>query len=260
MSQQPIIFSVIMPAYNAAATIERALNSCLQQTRKPDEIIVVNDGSRDHTETILLKQFGGGIRYIAQENGGPAKARNTGIAAARGSHLLFLDADDEWHLDKLRVLENILQQHPEAHFIYHPYTLSPLDFDAGQQDLSIAPYPFLKLLLSNPICPSCVLLKRHEGIQFNERMHHMEDYDLWLREAYNQPVYLLKPSFTRVGRPMLAAGGQSGNRWKMRLGEFTSYWRLTKLHPLFGAALPFLLGFGLLKHLVKSFRPPRTNY
>lgn len=260
MSNQPIVFSVVIPAYNAAATIERALNSCLQQSRLPDEIIIVNDGSKDATEGILLGQYAGKIRYIIQENGGPAKARNTGIAAATGTHLLFLDADDEWHLDKLRVLEEILQAHPDALFIYHPYTLAPVDFDASKRDLSITPYPFLKLLLSNPICPSCVLLRRHPGIQFNERMHHMEDYDLWLREAYEYPVYLLNQPFTKVGRPMLSAGGQSGNRWKMRLGEFTSYWRLTKLHPLFGAALPFLIGFGLIKHLAKSFRPPRTNY
>ena len=260
MNQHAVTFSVIIPAYNAAATIERALNSCLKQTRVPDEIIVVNDGSTDDTAALLSAQFGDQIRYLAQNNGGPSKARNTGIAAATGSHLLFLDADDEWHLDKLRILEALLHKHPDASFIYHPYTLSPVDFDASARDLSIEPYPFLKLLLSNPICPSCVLLRRHPGIYYNEQMHHMEDYDLWLREAYNAPVYLLKPPLTRVGRPMLAEGGQSGNRWKMRLGEFTSYWHLTKLHPLFGAALPLLIGLGLLKHLFKSFRPPRTNY
>jgi glycosyltransferase involved in cell wall biosynthesis len=260
MNQQPVTFSVVIPAYNAAATIERALNSCLQQTRLPDEIIVVNDGSTDHTEAILLGQFGDQIKYTYQSNGGPSKARNTGIGLATGSHLLFLDADDAWHTDKLHLLEKILRGYPNAEFIYHPYTLSPIDFNAQVRDNAITPYPFVKLLLSNPICPSCVLLKRHPGIYFNEGMHHMEDYDLWLREAYQRPVFLLNQPYTRVGRPMLAEGGQSGNRWKMRMGEFTSYWHLTRLHPLFGAALPLLISFGLLKHFLKSFRPPRTNY
>ncbi len=257
---QPITFSVVIPAYNASATILRALDSCLDQSRRPDEVIVVNDGSTDETEAILLQRYGNRIRYIFQENGGPSKARNTGIAQAKGTHLLFLDSDDVWHTDKLMILEELLVQHPDIGFIYHPYTLSPVDFNIREQDTALVHYSFLKLLLSNPICPSCVLLKKHSGIYFDEQMHHMEDYDLWLREAYQQPIYLLKPSLTRVGRPMLAAGGQSGNRWMMRKGEFRSYWQLTRLHPLFGAALPFLFGFGLIKHFIKSFSPPRTNY
>ena len=260
MSAQQVTFSIVIPAYNAAATIARALESCIGQTRKPDEIIVVNDGSTDETEAILLSQFAGKIRYIKQPNGGPARARNTGIDHASCMYLLFLDADDIWHAEKLRMLEGLLGAHPEVSFLYHPYTLSPVDFEISGLDTGIVPFPFLKLLLSNPICPSCVVLKRHPGIRFNEEMHHMEDYDLWLREAYDRPVYFLPIPLTQVGRPMLAAGGQSGDRWKMRLGEFTSYRRLAKLHPLFGAALPLLLGFGLLKHVVKSFRPPRTNY
>lgn len=259
IAQPGIRFSVVIPAYNAEATIERALHSCLGQSRPPDEVIVVDDGSADHTAAIL-KRFSGQIRHIYQKNGGPSKARNAGIKEATGTHLLFLDADDVWHPDKLHILEEILTKHPEAGFIYHPYTLSPVDYDAYQQNLLIEKYPFGKLLLSNPICPSCVVLRRHEGIYFDEQMHHMEDYDLWLREAYERPVYLLKPSLTRVGRPMLAAGGQSGNRWKMRKGEFRSYLHLARLHPLFSAVVPFLVSFGLMKHLIKAFRPPRTNY
>jgi len=65
---------------------------------------------------------------------------------------------------------------------------------------------------------------------------------------------------TTLGRPILSAGGLSSDRWLMRKGEFKAYWHLALRSPMYFVLLPFLIGFGLLKHLVKSFFPPRTNY
>jgi len=90
-----MLVSVIIPTYNRRKTIERAVNSVLAQTWKEIEVIVVDDGSTDQTDEIL-KGYGDRIRVIRQQNGGPSAARNTGIKAATGEIISFLDSDDAW--------------------------------------------------------------------------------------------------------------------------------------------------------------------
>ena len=97
--------SVIIPAYNAAATITAALASVRAQTRPPAEVIVVDDGSRDATaaivEAFIARASGPPVTLLRQANRGCGQARNTGAAAARGDWLGFLDADDTWLPGKL---------------------------------------------------------------------------------------------------------------------------------------------------------------
>jgi len=93
--------SVIIPTYNSVKCIRRAIDSVLAQTYSDYEIIVVDDGSTDNTAQVV-KSYGGKVRYIYQENAGVSVARNTGIAAAKGQWIAFLDADDEWLPEKLK--------------------------------------------------------------------------------------------------------------------------------------------------------------
>ena len=87
--------SVIIPAYNAAATIAGTVESVLAQTCQDFEIICVDDGSTDATVAII-KQFGERVRLIEQANSGPAAGRNNGARNSSGEYLAFLDADDLW--------------------------------------------------------------------------------------------------------------------------------------------------------------------
>ncbi len=88
--------SVIVPLYNKAPYILRALDSALAQTRTPDEVIVVDDGSQDDGPALVAACTDPRIRLIRQANAGPGPARNRGIREAQGEYLAFLDADDEW--------------------------------------------------------------------------------------------------------------------------------------------------------------------
>ncbi|MFC1852546.1 glycosyltransferase family 2 protein [candidate division CSSED10-310 bacterium] len=97
--QNPLI-SVIIPAYNYQSYLAEAIESVLAQTYHPTEIIVINDGSTDGTETVA-KQFVPEIRYFHQPNQGLGTTRNRGVQLAQGDFLAFLDADDVWLADKL---------------------------------------------------------------------------------------------------------------------------------------------------------------
>ncbi len=104
--------SVIIPAYNSGAYIERALESVLGQSRGGDEVIVVDDGSDDNTFEVVGK-YAGRVRCIRQENAGASAARNTGVRAASSEWIAFLDADDEWMEDYLDKQVAIVERNTE---------------------------------------------------------------------------------------------------------------------------------------------------
>lgn len=109
------LVSVVIPSYNSATVLPDAIDSVLNQTRPADEIIVVDDGSQDETEKVC-RNYGHRVRYLRQENQGASTARNSGIEAAEGRWLAFLDADDIWDHEKLEIQLSALEQNPEADF------------------------------------------------------------------------------------------------------------------------------------------------
>jgi glycosyltransferase involved in cell wall biosynthesis len=109
--------SVIIPAYNREAYLAEAIRSVLEQTRRPEEIIVVDDGSTDRTGE-EARSFGERIRYVFQENRGISSARNTGVEASRALFLAFLDSDDLWLPQKLEWQMDHLVRHPETAMVH----------------------------------------------------------------------------------------------------------------------------------------------
>jgi glycosyltransferase involved in cell wall biosynthesis len=105
--------SIIIPTYNRAKFLAKALDSVLSQTFRDYEIIVVDDGSTDHTREVL-KPYGAEITYIYQENSGVSAARNTGIQHATGEWIAFLDSDDEWLPGYLAFQVERIRQEPQA--------------------------------------------------------------------------------------------------------------------------------------------------
>ncbi len=249
-NDQHIKFSVVIPAYNAAETIKRSIDSCLQQSYPAYEIIVVDDASTDDTETIVAQYDS--IKYIKLiQNGGGAIARNKGLANASGDYIAFLDADDIWHKDKLALINMILSQRSEIKFLYHTYTYNEIENITVPESGTVYRIPFVKLLNRNTIATPCAIIKKGLGEEFNTNMRYMEDYDLWLRLAYRHKVYYIDMPLTQLGRQLMSKGGVSGNKWKMRRGELKAYTRLVKLNPLFIVLLPLLYTLSILKHIYK---------
>jgi glycosyltransferase involved in cell wall biosynthesis len=194
--------SVIIPAYNAAAYIERALRSVLNQSRPADEIIVINDGSTDGTSEVL-KRYEGKIRIIEQANAGVSAARNAGIRAAAGDWIAFLDADDEWLPEKLRLQSELLTANPalcwitsnflfcrcqESHRQFPALSLSQIS--AIQHDLRDKAYfdsYFQAYLLRAAGNTNTMLVRKDKLVEaglFNTGQKTAEDEDVWLRLAY----------------------------------------------------------------------------
>jgi glycosyltransferase involved in cell wall biosynthesis len=110
----PGLVSVIVPVYNTERFLRQALDSIVAQTYAPLELIVVDDGSTDSSGPIA--QSYAPARYLVQPNQGNGSAKNTGLAAARGEFIAFLDADDVWPPDKLSAQVETLRQNPPAGF------------------------------------------------------------------------------------------------------------------------------------------------
>lgn len=115
-----ISVSTIIPVFNGAATIARAIDSALAQDFEGQEIIVVNDGSIDNTAEILAR-YNNQFRVIHQKNGGVATARNVGAEIAGGKYLAFLDADDTWLPEKLSKVVSVLENNPHAVLAFSDY-------------------------------------------------------------------------------------------------------------------------------------------
>ncbi|MCK5595776.1 glycosyltransferase family 2 protein, partial [bacterium] len=103
--------SVIIPAFNRANLLKKAIESVLSQTYQGFELIIVDDGSTDNTYEIV-SEFKNDIIYIKQENRGAAAARNTGIKRAENKFLAFLDSDDCWDKEKLAIQIDEMQKNP----------------------------------------------------------------------------------------------------------------------------------------------------
>jgi len=188
--------SVIIPTFNRAEFVVRAVRSALEQTVAPAEVIVVDDGSRDHTPEVLAPFGDRIVRMVHDGNQGVSAARNTGLRRSRAPLVAFLDSDDYWLPRKLAVQVSFFRDHPEAVacqteevWIRRGRRVNP---GARHRKPSGDIFgPSLELCL---VSPSAVMLKRdlfREVGLFDERLPACEDYDLWLRIACRYPVYRL---------------------------------------------------------------------
>ncbi len=114
------VVSVIIPTFNRAVRVQRAISSALEQTHGEMRAIVIDDGSTDHTAEQLEGRFGSDDRFVflRTENRGVAAARNTGLEQAAGSHIAFLDSDDEWYPWKIEFQLECLDRLPDAELVW----------------------------------------------------------------------------------------------------------------------------------------------
>jgi glycosyltransferase involved in cell wall biosynthesis len=195
--------SVVIPSYNRAHLLPRALESVLAQSRPADEIIVVDDGSTDETAQLVADRYPG-VRYLHQDNRGVSAARNRGIAAATGNWIALLDSDDSWLPRKLERQLAALEADP--HLLCHTEEIwirRGKRVNQMKKHEKAGGHIFLRCLPLCVISPSSALLAKSlldEVGLFDESLPACEDYDLWLRVCARYPVlYLPEPLITKYG-------------------------------------------------------------
>lgn len=196
--------SAVIPTYNRAVLLERALDSVLAQTLPVDEVIIVNDGSTDNTSSMLKSRYPE-VNLIEQNNQGVSAARNTGIAAARHDWIALLDSDDVWHQNKLEKQIQELNNAPD-YLICHCdeiWIRNGVRIKQMSKHKKMGGYIFQHCLPLCAISPSAVIIHRSLfdkiGL-FDETLPACEDYDLWLRLCSHYPVlYIEEALITKYG-------------------------------------------------------------
>ncbi len=199
--------SVIIPAYQAAGTIERALASVSAQSLKPCEVIVVDDGSSDTTYDVAVnyrdKMNGIELKVIKQNNAGAGAARNNAISHAQANYLAFLDADDEWLAEKIEKSLNLIQNKNNLLVAHNGWIVingQESFLDIASRFNSASEAPFQGLYRQGFISTSSVVTYRKAVLDagmFDETLAVGQDFDLWLKllnspdvkfEIFDQPL------------------------------------------------------------------------
>ncbi|MEN8263835.1 MAG: glycosyltransferase [Nitrospirota bacterium] len=187
--------TVVIPVYNREKTIERAVDSILAQSFRPEEIIVVDDCSTDRTGE-LLRKYGNKITCIQLEkNSGPSRARNEGIERAHTDWIAFMDSDDCWKKDKLKNQVEFLRRYPfyqimqsDEIWIRKGVRVNPRKYHKKPEG-----WIWKRSLERCLVSPSAVLIRKsllQQYGKFDESLPVCEDYDLWLKISRHNPVGL----------------------------------------------------------------------
>jgi glycosyltransferase involved in cell wall biosynthesis len=183
-------FSVVIPTYNRADKLQRALASLARQSCADFEVLVCDDGSTDHTAAVVASWQGWmDIRHFWESNsGGPARPRNLGIQAARGEWVCFLDADDWWYPHKLAQILPLIQVNDIVYHACDVYTPHGKQLRTKKsRQLTVPAFVDLMIgsnaLITSSVCVRRQLLASCGGFDEDRALIAVEDYDLWLRLA-----------------------------------------------------------------------------
>ncbi len=211
LEDSPLI-TVIITTYNHSRFLPEALESVLNQTYKPIQCIVVDDGSTDDTQDIL-KQYAQ-VTCIRQKNQGLASARNLGLTLAKGNYIVFLDADDWLYPDGVAVQYRFFKHHPEAAFVAGSHDkVDSLKTILSLPEAGLPEDPYVALLQGNFIGMHASVMYRREVFDqflFDIRLTACEDYDIYLRisRAYKISVHSRKIAAYRMHGQNMSANSE----------------------------------------------------
>ncbi len=253
----PARVSVVIPCFNCSATLQRAVSSVLRQSRRPAEVILIDDASSDNTWPLLTdieKGYPGWVRLLGfTQNQGAAGARNAGWAMATQPYVAFLDADDAWHPEKIEIQFAYMSSHPDVVLCGHGHRILR-DVDC-KPDWVLVHGSTLQihkwaLLSENRFITPSVMVRRDIAQRFFPDKRHMEDRLLWLQ------VVLGGGKVVRMGTDLAAtykrpygAAGLSSNMWKMTLADVDNYRVLHAAGSLSLLGTYLLMVFSILKFM-----------
>ena len=199
------LFSVIIPLYNKAPYVRKAIKSVTEQTYKEWELVVVDDGSTDGSGKIVCEFTDSHISLVKQDNAGVSTARNRGVAESTAPYICFLDADDWWEPSFLEEMAGLIERHPDAGIYGTGYYIvkngkkrvAPIGVSEGFTEGEINYCAVYAKTLCMPLTSISVAIPRKifdEFGGFKPNLKLGEDFDLWIRIALkHKVVFLNKP-------------------------------------------------------------------
>jgi glycosyltransferase involved in cell wall biosynthesis len=251
--------SVIIPCYRCTETIGRAVDSVLNQTQVPEEIILVDDFSDDGSSTLSSlkklkqkhKKFNIKILEL-EKNQGPGSARNESWKVATQPYIAFLDADDSWHPKKLELQYSWMKCHPEVLLTAHDSIQAP---DSTHQKVlnsleNFYPINVVKFLFFNCIPTRSVMLKRDINYRFLSGKRYAEDYLLWLSIVLdNNPIYFSNLPLSYSYKNEFGDAGLTADLSKAHAGLVETYQQLFKDQRILWPTCIVLVAFAYVKYL-----------
>lgn len=196
------MFSVIIPLYNKAPYVAKAIESVLGQTYRDFEVIVIDDGSTDQSLEVAKTFENKSITIISQPNSGVSTARNNGVKIAKHPYICFLDADDWWHPTFLEEMKQLITDFPDAGIYGSGYyivkngkeRIAPIGVPQGFERGIIDYCEVYAKTLCMPLTSISVVIPKHifdEEEGFKSQLKFGEDFDLWIRIALKHKVILI---------------------------------------------------------------------
>lgn len=196
------MFSVIIPLYNKAPYVAKAIESVLGQTYRDFEVIVIDDGSTDQSLEVAKTFENKSITIISQPNSGVSTARNNGVNLAKYPYICFLDADDWWHPTFLEEMKRLITDFPDAGIYGSGYyivkngqeRIAPIGVPQGFERGIIDYCEVYAKTLCMPLTSISVVIPKHifdEEEGFKSQLKFGEDFDLWIRIALKHKVILV---------------------------------------------------------------------
>lgn len=221
--------SVVIPMYNSADTIIRALDSVKNQTYSCDyEVLVVNDGSKDDSASLVESYITDNannspnfkVILINQSNGGVSKARNAGLKLAKGDYIAFLDSDDAWFDDKIQKQIKLMTNEPKIDFLGCAFDGLYLQ---GVSEDKLIPINVNKLIFKNYFQPSTVIMKKivlDEVGYFDENQRYAEEGNYFIRVANQFSCFFWNTKVINYGdgKSGFGVSGLSANLKEMHKG------------------------------------------
>lgn len=195
MTDKQEIISIVIPCYNGEKTIGNTLRSLYKQTDKDFEVVIINDGSEDDSETIIKRWNKHlNITYWKQQNKGLGYSRNIGINISKGKYICFLDADDIWCSNKVEVIKEVIykENHRDMIISHHEY-IATKELDIRGYIAHKVPKKWRYLVkYGNTMSPSAVCISKRiltevGGFSTDKDIHGVEDWELWIRILKQRP-------------------------------------------------------------------------
>ena len=206
------MISVVIPLYNKEASISQSLQSVLSQEYDDFEVVIVDDGSTDGSVSIVEAMNNPRIRLIKQENGGPSRARNTGVKNAKGEWILFLDADDEMLPGAFELFSEKIQKHTDVDMFLGEVIVNngKKEYLAVEYKEGVVGYPFKSHVLGRLFQCSGTTIYRKSIVEenpFDERVRRYEDlqrifklYSKYRLFLCHKPVAMINLEFSAASR------------------------------------------------------------